>query len=48
MQRFFRVSPPSVHRMVVELERKGLIAREPGQPRSVQVLLAPDDLPVLE
>lgn len=47
MQRFFGVTPPSVHRMVIELERKGLIAREPGQPRSVQVLLAPGELPIL-
>ena len=27
MQAYFEVTPPSVHRMVVELERKGLITR---------------------
>ena len=29
MQRHFRVSPPSVHQMVVTLERNGLIRRQP-------------------
>jgi len=29
MQRFFGVTPPSVHNMVVELERRGLISRVP-------------------
>jgi Mn-dependent DtxR family transcriptional regulator len=47
MQRYFEVTPPSVHRMVLELERKGLISRKPGQPRSIQLLLKPDSLPVL-
>jgi repressor LexA len=48
MQHFFRVTPPSVHRMVLELERKGLIRREPGKPRSIELLVAPGTLPVLE
>ena len=30
MQRHFEVSPPSVHQMVVTLERNGLIRRQPG------------------
>jgi DNA-binding MarR family transcriptional regulator len=47
MQRYFRTTPPSVHRMVVELERKGLIRRQPGQARSVELLVAPEALPVL-
>lgn len=47
MQHHFEVSPPTVHRMVVELERKGLTARVPGKPRSIQVLIDPDKLPVL-
>jgi len=45
MERFFGVTPPSVHRMVVELERLGLIRRRPGAPRSIEILLAPDDVP---
>ena len=47
MQRFFRVSPPSVHRMLVDLEKKNLIERIPRQPRSVRVLLLPQQLPEL-
>jgi Mn-dependent DtxR family transcriptional regulator len=47
MQRFFEVTPPSVHRMVLELEQRGLVRREPGVPRSLEVLLPPDLLPLL-
>lgn len=47
MQRYFCVTPPSVHRMVVELEERGLIRRLPGVARSIEVLLAPEQLPVL-
>jgi len=47
MQKFFAVSAPSVHRMIVDLERKHLIARNPGQSRSVRVLVPPNQLPEL-
>ena len=47
MQRHFRVSPPSVHQMVLTLERAGLIRRQPGLARSIEVLLDPERLPVL-
>jgi DNA-binding MarR family transcriptional regulator len=47
MQRHFKVTPPSVHQMVVTLEREGLIQRTPGTPRSIRVLVEPKDLPVL-
>ncbi len=47
MQTFFRVTPPSVHRMVVELERKGLIRRQPGQARTIEIIVPPETLPVL-
>ena len=47
MVRFFRVSPPSVHQMVVKLNEKGLITREPRKSRTIQVLVPPDQLPVL-
>lgn len=47
MQRFFEVTPPSVHRMVKELESKGLIRRTPRAARSIELLVAPDDIPVL-
>ncbi|HEX4338087.1 MAG TPA: hypothetical protein VH062_19390 [Polyangiaceae bacterium] len=47
MQRFFGVTPPSVHSMVIGLERLGLIARVAGQPRSITVIVSDDDLPRL-
>jgi len=47
MEAYFRVTPPSVHRMVVELERRGLIRRIPRQPRSIQLRLSPEVLPPL-
>src|SRR5437867_3380470 len=39
------VSPPPVNQMVKMLERKGLILRQPGQPRSLQVLVPEDQIP---
>ena len=47
MQRHFQVSPPSVHQMVLTLERPGLIRRTPGVTRSIEILVEPEDLPVL-
>src|SRR5215475_2029500 len=47
-QRFFQVTPPSVHQMIVELERRGLISRVPGQPRTIKVTLPDDELPRLQ
>ncbi len=47
MQRHFSVTPPSVHQMVITLERLGLIKREPGVARSIQLLIPPEALPVL-
>jgi DNA-binding MarR family transcriptional regulator len=47
MQRHFQVSPPSVHQMVLTLERRGLIRRQPGIARSIEVLVAPEHLPLL-
>ncbi len=48
MQRYFGVTPPSVHEMVKMLERQGFIAREPGRPRSICLLLTRAELPNLE
>lgn len=47
MQRFFRVTPLTVHQMVLKLERAGLIKQLPGKPRSIQILIQPQDIPVL-
>ena len=48
LQHFFRVTPPSVHQMVLTLERTGLIRRQPGVARSIQLLVDPQLLPVLQ
>lgn len=48
MQRFFEVTPPSVHRMIVELEGRGLIRRVPRQPRSIEVTVSASELPTLQ
>jgi DNA-binding MarR family transcriptional regulator len=47
MQRFFRVTPPAVHQMVLALEQAGLISRKPGVARSIAVLLDRTALPEL-
>jgi Mn-dependent DtxR family transcriptional regulator len=47
MQRFFGVSPPSVHNMVKTLERLGLITRAARQARSIAVVVPEDELPRL-
>jgi len=47
-QRFFRVTPPTVHQMIVELEGRGFITRVPGQPRTIQVIVREDELPRLQ
>jgi repressor LexA len=47
MQEYFRVSPPSVHPMVLTLERAGFIRRQPRTARSIEVLVDPKQLPEL-
>jgi DNA-binding MarR family transcriptional regulator len=47
MMRFFHLTPPSVHQMVLTLEQAGLISRQPGVPRSIVVLLDRSALPEL-
>jgi len=39
------VSPPSVNQMVKMLEKKGLISRQPGLPRTIQVLVPEEEIP---
>ena len=48
MQRFFQITAPSVHSMVLTLERRGLIQRVPGQARSITLLVPPESLPALK
>ena len=47
MQQYFRVSPPSVHQMVLTLERAGFIRRQPRVARSIELLVDPKHLPEL-
>lgn len=47
MEQYFRVTPPAVHEMVLRLERKGFIARQPGAPRSIRLLGRREELPDL-
>jgi DNA-binding MarR family transcriptional regulator len=47
MQRFFRVTPPAVHRMVLALEQRGLLTRVAGEARSIRVLLPAVEIPKL-
>ena len=41
-QRYFKVTAPSVHQMLKTLNQK-----QPGQARSIQLLVPPQELPIL-
>lgn len=47
IQHYFGVTPPTAQNMVVRLTELGLISRVPRAPRSIEVLLPPEELPVL-
>ena len=47
IQAFFGVTPPTVHRMIIELEHRGLISRTPRKARSIAVTVAADEIPRL-
>jgi Mn-dependent DtxR family transcriptional regulator len=47
MQRYFRVTPPTVHQMVLVLEARGLIKRTPGRGRSIRLMVGLEDVPAL-
>jgi hypothetical protein len=46
-QRYFDVTPPSVHSMILTLERRGLIRRTPGRSRSIELLVPLSEIPSL-
>lgn len=48
IQRYFKTTPPTVHNMILQLEKKGFIERIPKQARSIKLLLSRDELPDLE
>ena len=47
-QRYFDVTPPSTHSMIVTLDRRGLIKRTPGRSRSIEVLVPLSEVPPLD
>lgn len=47
IQRYFGVTPPTVHSMVLTLEKHGLLRRQPGRARTLEVLIPPAQLPEL-
>lgn len=48
MQRYFKTTPPTVHNMVMQLEKKGFIIKKPNEPRSIRLLLSREELPDLD
>jgi Mn-dependent DtxR family transcriptional regulator len=48
MQKYFGVTPPTAHQMVVRLESLGLIKRTPSVGRSIQLLVPLDEIPCLK
>ena len=48
LQTFFKTSPPTIHQMVLTLEKKKFIERTPGQARSIKVLVPTGELPPLK
>jgi repressor LexA len=48
MQRYFKTTPPAIHGMAVQLEKKGFIDKKSHEPRSIRLLLSREELPDLE
>ena len=48
LQRFFKLTAPSVNSMLVRLEQRGFIGRTPGQARGITLAIEPALLPELE
>lgn len=47
-QRFFDVTPPTVHQMIIELEKRGLVTRVPRRPRTLRLRIPVEDVPRLQ
>ena len=45
MQKYFKVTPPSVNQMISTLEKKGLIRKKPRVARSISLLIPIELLP---
>ncbi|MEM6352474.1 MAG: hypothetical protein AAF766_17085 [Cyanobacteria bacterium P01_D01_bin.14] len=47
IQKFFGVTPPTVHQMILKLEKLELLERVLGEARSLRVLVPAEQLPLL-
>jgi DNA-binding MarR family transcriptional regulator len=47
-QKYFKVTPPTVNQMIKSLEQKGLIRKQPGVPRSIELTIPMYLLPELQ
>ena len=48
LQQYFKVTPPTVNQMLITLEKKSLIQRQPKTARSIKILIPVEQLPVLK
>ncbi|WP_252179489.1 MarR family transcriptional regulator [Endozoicomonas sp. 4G] len=48
LQKYFKVTAPTVHQMVIKLHKLGLISQKPHQPRTMKVEIPIYYLPYLE
>ncbi len=48
MQTYFKVTPPTVHQMILRLEENRLISRVAGQARSIRLLVPNENVPPLK
>ena len=47
-QRYFKVTPPTVHQMIVKLETLGYISKTPRVSRSIKLLIPLNKIPELK
>ena len=48
MQKYFQVTAPTVHQMVVKLESLGFISKKTRTPRSIKLIIPAEVLPLLK
>ena len=48
IQKFFQVTPPTAHQMVVKLENIGAIKRKPRVARSIEIIIDQSEIPPLK
>jgi len=48
IQKYFKVTPPTVNQMLITLDQKSFIRRQAGIPRSIEILIPIEQLPILK